>query len=100
MTRVTSSSIRELGLRPTYRVATGKARPFAFDQRRVTEQRTHARAIKGRRHDQKPQVLAQALLRVEREGEAEVGVERALVELVEQDGRHAVERGIGEDHAG
>ena len=32
--------------------------------------------------------------------ESEVGVERALVELVEQNSRHALERGIIEDHAG
>ncbi len=40
-----------------------------------------------------------ARLRVEREGEAKIGVERALVELVEQHGRDAFERGIVEDHA-
>ena len=39
------------------------------------------------------------MLRVEREGEAKVGVERAFVELVEQNGRDAVEGGIVEDHA-
>ncbi len=32
------------------------------------------------------QILAQALLRVEREGQAEIGIERALVEFVEQHG--------------
>ncbi len=47
----------------------------------------------------KPQVLAQARLRVERQREAKVGVERALVELVEQHRGDAVERGIVEDHA-
>ena len=38
-------------------------------------------------------------MRVERQGEAEIGVERALVELVEQHGGDAVEGGIVEDHA-
>ena len=72
---------------------------MAFNQRRVAKQRAHPRAVERRRHDKKSQVLAQTLLRVEREGEAKVGVERALVELVEQNGRHAFERGIVEDHS-
>ena len=78
----------------------GEGAALALYQRRVAEQRAHPRAVERRRHDKKPQILAQTLLRVEREGEPEVGVERALVELVEQNGRHAVERGIVEDHAG
>ena len=77
-----------------------KGAAFAFDQRRVAEQRAHARAVERRRHDKKPQILAQGRLRVEREGEAEIGVERALVEFVEQNRRDTVERGIVEDHAG
>ena len=48
---------------------------------------------RSRRSSRKP------ALRVERQRQAEVGVERALVELVEQNGRDAVERGIVEDHA-
>ena len=48
---------------------------------------------KSRRSSRRP-------LRVEREREAEIGVERALVELVEQHRRDALERGIVEDHAG
>ena len=91
---------RDLVLDAGARIATdiscldGEGAALALDQRRITEQRAHARAVERRRHDKKPQILAQALLRVEREGEAEVGVERALVELVEQNGRHAIERGI------
>ena len=42
----------------------------------------------------------QAALRVERQREAEIGVEGALVELVEQHRRDALERRIVEDHAG
>jgi hypothetical protein len=38
-------------------------------------------------------------LRIEREGKAEIGIERALVELVEEDRRDPVERRIVEDHA-
>ena len=69
----------------------------ALDQRRIAERRAHPRAVERGRHDQKPQVLAQRALRVEREGEAEVGVERALVELVEQNPGDAFERRIVED---
>ena len=39
------------------------------------------------------------MLRIEREGETEVGVERAFVKFVKQNGRNPVERGIGKDHA-
>ena len=73
---------------------------FALDQRRVAKQSSHARAVERRRHDKKSQVLAETLLRVERQRQPEVGVERALVEFVEQNGRHAVERRISEDHSG
>ena len=78
----------------------GKGAALAFDQRRVSQERAHARAVERRRHDEKAQVLAQGPLRVEREGETEIGVERALVELVEQNGRDAFERGIIEDLPG
>ena len=49
---------------------------------------------KSRRSSRRPS------LRIERERKAEIGVERALVELVEQHRRHPLERGIVEDHAG
>ena len=58
-----------------------------------------ARAIERRRHHEEAKILAQALLRIERKREAKIGVERALVELVEQHRRNAFERGIVEDHA-
>ncbi len=60
----------------------------------------HPRAVEGRRHDKKAQILAERALRVERERKAEIGVERTLVELVEQHGQDAVERRIVEDHTG
>ncbi len=62
-------------------------------------QARHTRAIKRCRHGEETQILAQALLRVERQRETEIGVERALMELVEQHRRNAVERGIVENHA-
>ena len=61
-----------------------KGAACALDQRRAAHQRGDARAVERRRHDEQPQVLAQALLRVERQREAEIGVERAFVEFVEQ----------------
>ena len=97
---------RDLVLDPGVRVAADIARrdrkgaTLAFDQRRVSQERSHSRAVERRRHDEEAQVLAQGALRVEREGETKIGVERALVELVEQNGRHAFERGVIEDHAG
>ena len=39
-------------------------------------------------------------MRIEREREAEVGVQRTFVKLVEQNSRDAVQRGIVEDHPG
>ncbi len=71
----------------------------ALDHRRVAEELADARAVERRRHDQELEVLAQALLHVARQRQAEVGIERALVELVEQHGGDALERGIVEDQA-
>src|SRR5204863_9530028 len=51
------------------------------------------------RHHEDLQVLAQALLRVTREREAEIGVKRALVEFVEQHRHDALQLGIIEDQA-
>ncbi len=71
-----------------------KRAAFACDHRRVAEMARDARAVDRRRHDQQLEVLAQPALGVAREREAEIGVERALVEFVEQHGRDAIERGI------
>ena len=70
---------------------------LALDHRRVAEQLRHARAVERRRHHQELEVLAQALLRVARQRQAEIGIERALVEFVEQHRGDAVERRIVED---
>ena len=78
----------------------GPGAAFAFDQRRGAEEGANPRAVERRRHDQNPQVFAQAGLRVERERKAEIGLERALVKLVEHDRADALERRIVEDHAG
>ncbi len=71
----------------------------AFDQRRIAEELADARAVERRRHDQKLELGAQALLHVARQRQAEVAVEGALVELVEQNGGDARERGVVEDEA-
>ena len=73
---------------------------FGGDHGRVAEKACHAGAVDGRRHHQEPQILAQALLHVAGQRQAEIGVERALVELVEQDGGDAIEHGIVEDEPG
>ena len=61
-----------------------KSAALAFDHRRAAEKLRHPRAVERRRHDQDFQVLAQTLLRIARQREAEIGIERALVEFVEQ----------------
>ena len=73
---------------------------FAFDHRRAAEQPGHARAIDRRRHHEEPQILAQALLRVAGQRQTEIGIERALVEFVEQHGGDALEHRIVEDKPG
>ena len=77
----------------------GEGAPFALDARRVAHQPGDACAIKGRRHHEKAQILAQSALHIERKRKAEIAVERALVKLVEQHGRDALERGIVENHS-
>jgi hypothetical protein len=68
------------------------------DDGRIPEQRREPAQIESRRHDQKPEVLAQRLLALEQEGETEIGVEAALVELVEYDAADPLERGVVLNH--
>ena len=72
----------------------------AFDDRCIAEQLGHARAVDGRRHDEELQILAQTLLRVAGKRKTEIGVERTLMELVEQNRGHAIEHWVVEDHPG
>ncbi|MGY4264969.1 hypothetical protein ACVJF2_003539 [Bradyrhizobium sp. USDA 4519] len=76
-----------------------KGAPLAFDHRRVAEQFSDACTVERCRHHEDPQVLAQAGLRVARQRQPEIGIERALVEFVEQHRGDAVELGIVEDLA-
>ena len=71
-----------------------------LDHRGIAEKPRDAGAVEGRRHDEKAQILVEAGLGVEGEGKAEIGVEGALVEFVEQHRRDALQLGIVEDQAG
>ena len=71
-----------------------------IDHRRIAEMRGNPRGVERRRHDEDAEIVAQAALDVEREGEAEVTVERAFVEFVEDDEAHAGELRIGLQAAG
>ena len=67
---------------------------------RVAEQARNPGAVESCGHDEQLQVRPQSLLRIASEREAEVGIERAFVEFVEQYRGDALERGIIEDHVG
>ncbi len=78
----------------------GEGAAFAFDDGSAPEKLRHARPIERRRHGQDAQILAQAALAVERKRKPEIGIERALVELVEQHRADAGKLRVVEDHAG
>ena len=67
-----------------------KGAAFAGNHRRVAEQFADPRAVERRRHHQNAQILAQAGLRIARQRQAQIGIERTLVKLVEQHGGDAV----------
>ena len=58
-----------------------KGAAFGGDHRGLVEERGDAGSVDRRRHDEEPQILAQALLHVARERQAEIVIERALVEF-------------------
>ena len=60
------------------------------DDRRAAHQRGDRGGVEGRRHDEEAQVGAQRAADLERQRQAEVGLQRALVELVED---HAADAG-------
>ena len=72
----------------------------AFDDGSISEKLRDPRAVERGRHRQDAQVFPQAALAVERKRKPEIGIERALVELVEQHRADARKLGIIEDHAG
>ncbi|PHJ84515.1 hypothetical protein VF04_36165, partial [Nostoc linckia z7] len=73
------------------------AAALAFDHRRVIEQGRETSAVERRRHREQAEVRAERRLGVEREREAEITVEAALMDFVEQHGGHAGQLGIGLD---
>ena len=75
------------------RVATA----LAGNDRRIAEQRRDPGAIERRGHGDDPQIGPKRCLDVERQGQAEIAVEAALVNFIEQHGRDAGEFGIGLD---
>ena len=95
--------VRHLPLKRSVRLSAEIARldrkgaALAGDDRRIPEQFCHPRAVQCRRHHEDAQILAQTGLGVAGEREPEIGVERALVKLVEQYRGDAVQFGIVED---
>ena len=71
---------------------------LALNHRGIAEQARDSRAVERRRHHEDAQVLAQTGLGVERQSEAEIGIERALVKFVEEYRRDTLQRGVVEDH--
>src|SRR5205814_7218640 len=68
--------------------------PFADNYRHVTEKACDGPDVEGRGHDKNAQLRADEALRRERECEPEVGVQAALVELIEDEQTDALQRGI------
>jgi hypothetical protein len=66
-----------------------KGSALAGNHRRVAEQFADPRAVERRRHHQDAQILAQAGLRIAGQRQAQIGIERTLVKLVEQHGGDA-----------
>ena len=64
----------------------------ALDHRRAAQPLRHRPGIEGRRHGDHAQVLAQRRLRLAHQGEGKVGLQPALVQLVEDHAADAVER--------
>ena len=76
----------------------GEHAAAALDDGRAAEQLGDARAVDRGRHREHAQLGRDVPLRVEREREADVGVQAALVKLVEQHGRDAFERRVALQH--
>ena len=77
----TLHGVRHLALDALARIAAEIARldrkgaALALDHRRAAEQRRDPRAVERRRHDKNFQILAQALLRLARQRQTEIGVQ-------------------------
>ena len=73
---------------------------LAGDDGRVAQQPGHRRAVQGRRHHQQAQVLAQAALAVQAQGQGQIGMKTTLVEFVENDQSHPIQRRVALQPAG
>ncbi len=71
-----------------------------FDHWRAVEEAGDAGDVERGRHHQQAQVVPQELLRLTRQGEAQVRVEAAFVKLVEQHRADAFQRRVVENHTG
>ena len=80
--------------RSRWRISTGKLRPALATTGASPRSRATWLAVERRRHHQQAQILAQMPARIQRQRQAQIGFEAALVELVEDDQADAVERGI------
>ncbi len=78
----------------------GKGAALAGQHRRAAEQCGDRGGVERRRHHEQTQVLAQRGACVEAERKAEVGIQAALVEFVEDDEPDALQRRVGLQHAG
>ena len=74
-----------------------KGAAFACNDRGIAEQFCDARAIQRRRHHENAQILAQTDLRITRQRQPHIGIERTLVEFVEQHRGDAGQFGIVEN---
>ena len=77
-----------------------KGAALGGEDRRAAHQRRDRRGVERRRHHEQPQVRAQRAADLERQREAEVGLQRALVELVEDHAADAGQVRRGLEHPG
>ena len=72
---------------------------FGADDRHVAKQGRDGRAVQSGRHHQQAELGTELAARVQAQRESQVAVQAALVELVEDDDRHVLERRIGIEQA-
>jgi hypothetical protein len=73
---------------------------LALDHRGIAHEPRHRTGLQRRRHRQQTKVGAQRRLRLQRQRQPQVGMDRALVELVEQHRRDPRQRGVRLQHPG
>ena len=96
----TRSSSGWAGSSPRWRIATGCWRPSAADHGRAAQMPGQVRAVQRRRHAEQAQIRAQGGLDLQAQGQAQIGVERALVELVENHQPVGLQRRVSLQAAG